>query len=177
VARRFHGTGIVLILVGLFFGMLSFGLFRSLTEPRAVAEQLPIKEVHIDKVKLLPGKECSASGHVTPPTKDVTVWLLRESLTKKSGRFTPSPYTATTLADGKWQQSIHMWDDTFHIHAVVTTEESDSFYRWYHCALKAALDHIHVYDKNVKSVKDWPNLDSLPKVCRSDTFPDDIKFP
>jgi hypothetical protein len=160
--------GFALVAVGLFLSLLSLGLFRSLTEGRKTEpEPLPVEGIHLDHVSPQTGNLYSVAGSVTPATKDVTVWLLRESLSTAAGRFTPSPYSATTLADGTWQASIHMWKGPFRIHPVVTTKETDDFYQWYHRALKAALDHLHEHDPNLKSVKNWPNLDSLPKVCHS----------
>ena len=170
-ASRYVGAA---VLGALGIAVIIFGLIASRTEQEqreADLRRVPVEQIAIDDVRLdrprTPDPQYFMSGHVTPAKSGVKVWLLRESLAQRRGQFTLSPSHATTEANGHWGQSIIMWRQQFHIHAVVTTEENASFYRWAISAREAAQKLARQLNPGTNTVPDWPPLDSLPNPCIS----------
>jgi hypothetical protein len=152
-------AGPVLIGFGILFGLIGVGLFRSRTE------RLPVKKIDINadrRTNPPPHAQHWLSGEVTPKRSGITVWLVREDLGHQPG-FSPSPHSARTDNKGYWEQSINMWPGRWRLHAVVTTDQNGSIYRWYHRARKAALDIVQEHNPDTNDVPGWPNLDFLLK--------------
>lgn len=178
-ASRYVGAA-VLGLLGLV--LIGFGLKGRRTEHKeADLKHVPVERIEIKDVRLETPRphdpQYWASGSVTPPQPRVKVWLLRESLAQGTGKFTLNGKGhAITDEDGKWEQSIGMWPGKFYIHAVVTTDENEKFYRWAISARQAALKIVQQQQQNTNSydVPGWPPLESLPDPCRSDKYRIDV---
>ena len=108
-------------------------------------------------------------GEVTPKKAGVKVWLLREDLAQRGGLFFPSTLPAITDSNGQWRQSVSLWKPgPFRIHAVVTTEEYDEFYRLYRRAFDAALAICRRQNPDTYDVPGWPRFEGLPENSVSD---------
>jgi hypothetical protein len=152
-------VGLVLMIFGIFFGLISSGLIGGRAEQ---GEALPIKNITINshQTSLQPYPKVRLSGEVTPKKAGVNVWLVREDLAQYGGSFFPTPRPATTNGNGQWEQSVSLWTPgPFRVYAVVTTEEYGDFYRLYRSAYDVALK-----DLGANHVPDWPFFDALPKV-------------
>jgi len=160
--------------------LIVVGLRASRTEHReADLQRVPVEQIKIKDVRLDQPRphdpQYWVSGQVTPPQARVRVWLLRESLSQGTGKFTLNGVGhATTDDEGNWEQSIGMWQGKFYIHAVVTTDENEKFYRWAIDARQAALKIVQQQNPNTYDVPGWPPLESLPDPCRSDKYRIDV---
>jgi hypothetical protein len=160
--------------------LIGFGLNASRTEQtEADLKRVPVDQIEIKNVR--PGTprphdpQYWVSGQVTPPMSRVKVWLLREERGQQTGKFTLNGVGhATTDDKGHWEQSIIMWHGTFDIHAVVTTEENERFYRWAIRAREAALKIVRKHNPDTYDVLDWPPFDFLPDPRRSDKHRIDV---
>lgn len=166
--------GEVLILVGLIAGLI-VGSIGILTKRReANLQRLPIESIKINEAPYTqgpPDPQIRVSGEVTPKKAGVNVWLLREDRAQHTGEFSVSARHAITNDDGHWGQSVNLWTPgrpRFRIHAVVTTEENESFYRWCVRAREAAVKVRQEQHPNSWNMPGWPNLDRLPKVRVTD---------
>ena len=161
-ASRYVGA---VVLAGLGIAVIVFGLIARRTEQgeaEVPVTQIAINDARLDRARTS-DPQYLVSGQVSPANPGVRVWLLRESIAQRRGEFTLSGAGhATTDDKGHWEQSIIMWSGPFHIHAVVTTDDNDRFYRWCVSAREAALKIVQQQNSNTYDVPGWPPLDFLP---------------
>jgi hypothetical protein len=140
------------------------GVVALLVGPRA--NRLPIEDISIEGYDTSPTPYPLAwvRGKVTPKKAGVKVWLLREDLAQRGGLFFPATLPAITDTNGQWRQSASLWKPgPFRIHAVVTTEEYDEFYRLYRECYDAALAICRKQTPGTYDVPDWPRFKDLPE--------------
>jgi len=166
-------VGLVVVAFGILLGLISVGVVFSGTK----APQIPATKIAIGSVQRTdqpPHARYMVSGDVEPKQSGITVWLVRERQTGRTGEYMPSPYPATTDDSGHWQQAISMWPGRFRIHTIVTTDQNGDFYRWYGRAREAALKIVQRHDSGSNDVPGWPTLDALPEPRVSDDYEIDV---
>ena len=132
-------------------------------------DRLPIKAISIkdSHSSLTPYPQVRLTGEVTPKKPRVRVWFFRQD-PRRIADFNLSVGHATTDDNGDWEQTVSLWlPGPFDIYAVVTTQESENFFRLHQRAFDAALKVRRQQDPNTYSVPGWPNLDALPKLSVS----------
>lgn len=158
-----------LIAIGIL--LMGFGLLASRTEQReADLKRLPIEGISIKEgqTSRTPYLHVPVSGEVTPKKPGVNVWLFRQDLAGRTGDFNLAVGHATTDDNGHWEHKVSLWGPgPFRVRAVVTTKESESFFRLYQRAFDAALKVRQQQEPNTYSVLGWPNFEALPEASIS----------
>ena len=110
------------------------------------------------------------SGTVMPAKEGIHVWILREHLSDRPGRFHVGEEPALTDKNGEWQQLTNLWrGGTFRIHAVVALPAAEALFVYYRKAFEQARGiYREKTDKQASSFPGWVFLDSLPPGSISD---------